>query len=129
MLVHADGDTTQHASNERQRMSAYQSLSPLDNPYCLPILLSIMRQYLAPLGLTLLSILVMAYAILVERLVLFALVTVSILIMSYGLLRRGETEQALVVGLLGCLLAAAFWTARMELQLLAGIVVLLAYLG
>jgi predicted negative regulator of RcsB-dependent stress response len=72
---------------------------------------------------------VLAYAVLVEGLLFAGVVSAGVLILTYAVWQQGETERAFVVGVLGAVVAAAFWTARLEVIVPAAVLGLLVYLG
>lgn len=77
----------------------------------------------------LLTLSVLAYAVLVEGLLFAGVASAGVLILTHAVWRRGEAERALVVGVLGTVVAAAFWTARLELIGPAAVLGLLVYRG
>lgn len=72
---------------------------------------------------------VLAYAVLVEGLLFAGVVSAGVLVLTYTVWQRGETERASIVGVLGAAVAAAFWTARLEVIIPAAVLGLLVYLG
>ncbi|WP_254538722.1 hypothetical protein [Halomarina litorea] len=88
-----------------------------------------MDRYSAIVATALLSILVLAYAVVIEGQLFFGLVSVAVICAVSFLARRGDREHATVVGVLGGLLSAAFLLGRLEIILPVFVVAGFAYLG
>jgi hypothetical protein len=77
----------------------------------------------------LLALSVLAYALVVEGLLFAGLVTAGVLVVTDAVWRRGESERAAVIGGVGLVVTAAFWTARLEFIVPAVVVGLLVYIA
>lgn len=72
---------------------------------------------------------VLGYAVLVDGLLFAGVVSAGVLILADTVWQHDETERAFVVGVVGTVVAATFWTARLEVVGPAAVVGLPVYPG
>jgi hypothetical protein len=74
------------------------------------------------------SVAVLGYSIFIIRQLWFGLAAFAAITTVYAVWLKGQIEHALVLSALWSVVLAAFWTARLELILVATLVAVVAYL-